>query len=174
MMYYGNIKKYDIADGEGVRVSLFVSGCTNACPHCFQPETWDFHYGQPYTKDTEEEILTALDHPFIAGLTILGGDPMELENQRGILELCRRTRRKFPDKTIWAYTGFILEEDLLLGGRRHCEVTDELLSLIDVLVDGPFVEAEKDITLRFRGSANQRVLDLPKTMAEERPVLYLT
>lgn len=172
-MYYGNIKKYDIADGEGVRTSLFVSGCTNACPGCFQPETWDFHYGKPYTAETEEEILDSLNHPYIAGLTILGGEPFEPENQRVLVNLLRHVRKSYPEKNIWSYTGFVLEEDLLLGGRRHCDVTDEMLSMIDVLIDGPFRQEEKDITLRFRGSANQRVIDLKKTLAAEKIILYL-
>ncbi len=172
-MYYGNIKKNDIADGEGVRVSLFVSGCTNHCHNCFQPETWNFNYGEPYTCETENEIIEELSKTYISGLTLLGGDPFELDNQRELVKLCRHVRKMFPEKNIWSYTGFILDEDLLLGGKRHCEVTDEFLSYLDVLVDGPFIEEKKDIMLKFRGSSNQRVIDVKKTMEAEDIVLYL-
>lgn len=172
-MYYGMIKKFDIADGEGVRVSLFVSGCTNHCFNCFQPETWDFNYGQPYTKETENEIIEALKPSYIQGLTLLGGDPFEFQNQREVVKLLRRMKADLPDKNVWAYTGFILDQDLLDGGRRHCEVTDEMLSYIDVLVDGPFIDAQKNISLAFRGSENQRVIDLKKSLKEKEVILYL-
>ena len=172
-MYYGMIKKFDIADGEGVRVSLFVSGCTNHCFNCFQPETWDFNYGQPYTKETENEIIEALKPSYIQGLTLLGGDPFEFQNQREVVKLLRRMKAELPDKNVWAYTGFILDQDLLDGGRRHCEVTDEMLSYIDVLVDGPFIDAQKNISLAFRGSENQRVIDLKKSLKEKEVILYL-
>ncbi len=172
-MYYGNIKEYDIADGEGIRISLFVSGCTNHCKGCFQPQTWDFHYGEPYTPEVEQRILDFLDFPLCDGLTVLGGEPFEPENQRVLTGLLKRVRHLHPDKTIWCYTGFVLEKDLLKGCRRHCEVTDEMLSLIDVLVDGPFIEERKNISLQFRGSENQRVLDLPKTLESGTPVLHL-
>ena len=172
-MNYGMIKKFDIADGEGVRVSLFVSGCTNHCFNCFQPETWDFDYGQPYTKDTENEIIEALKPSYIQGLTLLGGDPFEFQNQREVVKLLRRMKAELPDKNVWAYTGFILDQDLLDGGRRHCEVTDEMLSYIDVLVDGPFIDAQKNISLAFRGSENQRVIDLKKSLKEKEVILYL-
>lgn len=172
-MYYGNIKKYDIADGLGVRVSLFCSGCTNHCEGCFQKETWDFRYGKLYTEDTEKKILDALNHPYIQGLTLLGGEPFEPENQRVLVTLLRKVRAEYPDKDIWSYTGFVYDKDLLPGGRKHTEVTDEMLSLLDVLVDGPFVLSRKDISLKFRGSSNQRVLDMKKTLAEGKAVLYL-
>ena len=172
-MYYGTIKKFDIADGEGVRVTLFVSGCTNHCFNCFQPETWDFNYGQPYTKETENEIIEALKPSYIQGLTLLGGDPFEFQNQREVVKLLRRMKAELPDKNVWAYTGFILDQDLLDGGRRHCEVTDEMLSYIDVLVDGPFIDAQKNISLAFRGSENQRVIDLKKSLKEKEVILYL-
>ena len=159
-MHYGNIKMNDIADGEGVRVSLFVSGCTNHCKGCFQPETWDFEYGKEYTKETEEEIMKALSSSHIQGLTLLGGDPFEIENQRELVKLLRRVKAELPAKDVWAYTGFILEKDLFPGGRRHCEVTDEMLSYIDVLVDGPFILEQRNITLPFRGSENQRIIKL--------------
>jgi anaerobic ribonucleoside-triphosphate reductase activating protein len=172
-MYYGTLKTYDIADGEGVRVTLFVSGCTNRCPGCFQPETWDFHYGKPFTEETEAEILAALDKDYIQGLTLLGGDPMETENQRALLPLLRKVRRHLPEKDIWCYTGFVYERDLLPGGKRHAEGTDEMLSLIDVLVDGPYVNELRNISLKFRGSENQRVIDLRRTREEGRVILYL-
>lgn len=172
-MYYGNIKKYDIADGEGVRVTLFVSGCTNHCLNCFQPETWDFNYGKPYTKETEYEIIEALKAPYISGLTLLGGEPFEPENQRELVHLLKRVREELPNKTIWSYTGFVLDQDLLDGGRKHCEVTDEMLSYLDVLVDGPFIETKKNISLAFRGSENQRVIDMKKSLKEQEVILYL-
>ena len=172
-MYYGTIKKYDIADGEGVRVTLFVSGCTNHCKGCFQPETWDFCYGNPYTAETEEELLNALRDENIQGLTLLGGEPFEPENQRELVKLLRRVRAELPEKDIWSYTGFVYEKDLLAGQRKHCEVTDEMLSLLDVLVDGPFVEELKNIRLMFRGSSNQRVLNMKETLKQGKPVIYI-
>ncbi|MBE6123316.1 MAG: anaerobic ribonucleoside-triphosphate reductase activating protein [Erysipelotrichaceae bacterium] len=172
-MYYGNIKKNDIADGEGVRVTLFVSGCTNACKGCFQPETWDFCYGKPYTAETEQEILDALNHPHIQGLTLLGGEPFEFENQKELVKLLRKVKETFPGKDIWSYTGFVYDRDLVPGGKRWGEVTQEILSYIDVLVDGPFVEEKKNIRLVFRGSENQRVLNLKETIRTGQIVLYM-
>ena len=159
-MNYGEIKKYDIADGPGVRVTLFVSGCRHHCKGCFNAETWDFHYGNPYTEKTEKEILDALNHPYIAGLTLLGGEPFEPENQRELVKLLKKVREMYPKKNIWSYSGYVYDKDLIPGGRAYTEVTDEMLSSIDVLVDGPFVEDLKDITLQFRGSSNQRILNL--------------
>ena len=164
-MNYGEIKKYDIADGPGVRVSLFVSGCRHHCKGCFNEETWAFDFGNPYTKETEEEILKALDHNYIAGFTLLGGEPFEPENQPVLVELLRTIKARYPEKNIWSYTGFIYEKDLLEGGRAHTKVTDEMLSYIDTLVDGPFIEDLKDITLQFRGSSNQRLLGREERMA---------
>ncbi len=158
-MYYGEIKKWDIADGPGVRVSLFVSGCRHHCKGCFNEDTWDFAYGKPYTEETEQEILEALNSSYIQGLTLLGGEPFEPENQRELVGLLRRVRKEIPQKDIWCYTGFVFEQDLVPGGRAFTEVTEEILSMIDVLVDGPFILDEKDITLKFRGSRNQRLLD---------------
>lgn len=172
-MHYGNIKKQDIANGEGVRVTLFVSGCTNHCKNCFQPQTWDFEYGTLFTKDTEKEILEALKPSYIKGLTLLGGEPFEPSNQRTLVQLLKKVKETYPDKDIWSFTGFILDQDLLEGGRKHIEVTDELLSYIDVLVDGPFIEEQKNISLAFRGSENQRVIDLKKSFAQKEIVLYL-
>lgn len=171
-MYYGNIKKCDIADGPGVRVSLFVSGCTNKCENCFQPQTWDFFYGDPFTQKTEDELLEALAPSYIAGLTVLGGEPMEPSNQRALLPFLRRVKAAFPNKTVWIYSGFTYEEITSKGSHPHCEATEEILSLCDVLVDGRFVESLKDITLLFRGSSNQRIIDLKKTLKQGKVALY--
>jgi anaerobic ribonucleoside-triphosphate reductase activating protein len=163
-MYYGTIKNFDVADGPGCRVSLFVSGCRNHCPGCFNQETWDFHYGQEYTAETEQMILQALAPDYIQGLSLLGGDPFEPENQRELLRLLRSVKSAFPKKDIWAYTGYTLEKLQNAEGHPRCEATDEMLSMIDILVDGPFIEAKKNISLRFRGSENQRIIDLPNTL----------
>ena len=161
-MYYGKINKCDIANGEGVRVSLFVSGCRNRCEGCFQPETWDFTYGKLFDRSAAEEIFSAADNPSVRGLTILGGEPMEPENQPEILSLIREFKSLYPEKTVWIYTGNSYEE--ITGNHRtHTEHTYEILSLADILVDGRFVEEEKSIGLRFRGSKNQRVIDMNKT-----------
>lgn len=162
-MYYGTIKNCDIANGPGVRVTLFVSGCTNHCPGCFQPETWSFTYGEPFTDETQKKLLDMLAPDYINGLTLLGGDPFEPENQRALLPFLRRVKEAYPNKTVWAFSGFLYEDMLTAGCHAHCEVTEELLRLIDVLVDGPFVEEKKDIALRFRGSSNQRMIDLNLT-----------
>ncbi|MDY4467233.1 anaerobic ribonucleoside-triphosphate reductase activating protein [Treponema porcinum] len=160
-MYYGNIKKTDIADGDGVRVSLFVSGCRNCCKGCFQPETWDFKYGTEFTQETENQILEFLRPSYISGLTVLGGEPFEEENQRILAPFLRKVKETYPSKTIWCYTGYVLEKDLLPeDGRKHCEATGEMLKYIDILVDGPFIEEQKNISLKFRGSENQRILKL--------------
>ena len=171
-MHYGNLKKCDIANGIGIRVTLFVSGCTNKCKGCFQPETWDFCYGKLYTKETEDEIVDALKMPGRSGLTLLGGEPFEPENQRELVNLIRRVKIELPDKNIWAFTGFISDRDLVLGGRKHCEVTDEMLSMIDVLVDGPFIEGKKNLSLKFRGSENQRIIDMNKTRESGHVVIW--
>ena len=171
-MHYGEIKNYDIANGVGVRVTLFVSGCTNRCEGCFQPQTWDFEYGEPFTAETEGQILEMLSPGYINGLTLLGGDPFEPENQRALTPFLRRVRALYPQKNVWAFTGFLYEELLRQGSHPRCEVTDEMLGLIDVLVDGPFVERLKDISLRFRGSSNQRLIDLNKTREAGSIVLW--
>ena len=151
-MYYGNIKKYDIADGPGVRVSLFVSGCRHHCKGCFNAETWDFSYGKPFTEKTQEELLAALAPVYIAGLTVLGGEPFEPENQPVVAGLLKRVREKYPKKDVWCYTGYLYDVDLIPGGKVYTDATDEMLSYIDVLVDGEFIEAQKDVSLKFRGS----------------------
>ena len=171
-MYFGEIKKFDIADGPGVRVSLFVSGCTHYCKGCFNPQTWDFTFGNEYTKAVEEEILKALEPDYIDGLTLLGGEPMELVNQRGLLPLVKKVKELYPGKTVWCYTGYTLETELLNDSRARCECTDELLSYIDVLVDGEFIEAQKNISLRFRGSSNQRLIDMKKTLETGETVIW--
>ena len=159
-MHYGNIKECDIADGPGVRVSLFVSGCRHHCKGCFNSETWDFQYGKPYTKETEEEIIRLLEPGFIQGFTLLGGEPFEPENQVELVKLLKRIRETYPKKDIWCYSGYLYDVDMIPGGKVYTEVTEEMLSYIDVLVDGKFVEELKDITLVLRGSSNQRILHL--------------
>ena len=166
-MRYGEIKNCDIANGEGVRVTLFVSGCTHHCKGCFNPDTWDFDYGMPYTTETEESITDMLRPSYINGLTLLGGEPMEPENQVGLVDFIERVRAAYPagsGKTIWCFTGDVLEE-LMPGGRHHTEVTNRILACLDMLVDGPFVQDLYDISLRFRGSSNQRVIDMNATRA---------
>lgn len=138
-MHYSGIKYNDIANGTGVRTTLFVSGCRNHCKDCFQPETWEFTNGEPFTENIEEELLKSLEPAYISGLTLLGGDPFEPENQKALLPFVRKVKERFADKNIWAYTGYLLDEDLTEGGRKHCAATKELLEFIDVLVDGPFV-----------------------------------
>ena len=170
-MYYGAIKSHDIANGPGVRVSLFVSGCRNRCEGCFQPETWSFCYGKPFTEESEQELTAHLARPYIAGLTLLGGEPMEPENQAALLPLLRRIRERFPEKSVWAFTGYTLEALLTDGVHPHTENTLPLLSLIDVLVDGRYERERRNLTLRFRGSENQRLLDLPASLAAGCAVL---
>ena len=161
-MNYSVIKAVDIADGPGVRVSLFVSGCTHHCKGCFQPETWSFSYGEPFTEETQEQLLALLRPDYIRGLTLLGGEPFEPDNQRALLPFLRRLRAELPHKDIWCYSGYTLDQ-LQGESRARCEVTDEMLSMIDVLVDGRFEKDKKNLNLRFRGSANQRVIDLKQT-----------
>lgn len=170
-MNYGAIKKCDIANGVGVRTVLFVSGCTHHCKGCFQPETWNFDYGERYTKETEDEIIESLRPDYVDGITLLGGEPFEPENQRELVKLLRRIKKELPQKTVWSFSGFTYEE---LTGDSHavCEVTKEMLSMLDVLVDGEFVEAKRNISLRFRGSENQRLIDMNKTRKEGKIVLW--
>lgn len=163
-MNYAEIKYCDIANGEGVRTTLFVSGCSHHCKNCFQPQTWSFNFGNEFTPDVQEKILASLDSPFTDGLTLLGGEPMEPVNQQGLLPLVREVKKRFPDKSIWCYTGDLFEDLMDPNSDRHTHVTDELMSYIDILVDGPFVQEEHDITLRFRGSRNQRIINVPETL----------
>ncbi|MBO5220002.1 MAG: anaerobic ribonucleoside-triphosphate reductase activating protein [Clostridia bacterium] len=171
-MNYGNIKNFDVANGAGVRVTLFVSGCTNHCEHCFQPQTWDFDYGEPFTRETEDKLLDMLAVPYIRGLTVLGGEPFEPSNQRALLPFLRRVREAYPAKDIWAFSGFTLEELQTEGHRARCEATDEMLSLIDVLVDGRYVHALRNLSLKFRGSSNQRLIDMRATRERGEVVLW--
>ena len=166
-MNYADIRPIDVANGPGVRVSLLVSGCTHACPCCFNPEAWDFGYGQPFTQTEAEQVLKALAKPYVKGFSLLGGEPFHPRNQKAVLDLVRQVRERFPGKDIWCYTGY-LYEDILTG--RVGEYGRALLEGLDVLVDGPFVEARKDLTLRFRGSANQRIIDVPASLHSGRVV----
>ena len=170
-MNYAAIKTCDIANGPGVRTSLFVSGCTHHCKGCFQPETWNFDYGERYTKETEDEIIESLRPDYVDGITLLGGEPFEPENQRELVKLLRRIKKELPQKTVWSFSGFTYEE-LTGDSRAVCEVTNEMLSMLDVLVDGEFVEAKRNISLRFRGSENQRLIDMNKTRKEGKIVLW--
>ncbi len=162
-MHYSTIKDCDIANGIGVRITLFVSGCTNHCKNCFQPQTWDFDFGEPFTEETEKKLLQMLKPDYINGLTLLGGEPMEPQNQRALVPFLKRVREAYPNKNIWCFTGFTYEVLKTDGSHPRCEVTDEMLSLIDVLVDGRYVDELKDLTLQFRGSSNQRLIDMVKT-----------
>lgn len=161
-MHIAKVITTDCANGEGIRVSVFVSGCKNRCKGCFQPETWNFDYGKEYTKKTENDIINELSKPYYSGITILGGEPFELENQKTVLQLLKRVKKELPDKNIWVYTGYFYDRDLAPGGKRYGKYTEELLELIDILVDGPFVRELKNISLAFRGSENQRIINLRK------------
>lgn len=173
-MNYGEIKKNDIANGIGVRTSLFVSGCRHHCKDCFNSQTWDFSFGNAFTEQTMIEILEACEPDWINGLSLLGGEPFEPENQRVLLPFLVMFKEKFPQKDIWCYSGFTFEEITgKVKSRAKTDVSEEMLSLIDVLVDGRFEQTLKDISLKFRGSSNQRVIDVKKTLAEKRIVLYM-
>lgn len=171
-MNYAEIKNCDIANGPGVRVSLFVSGCTHHCKGCFNEVAWDFGYGKPFTQETINEILTMLKPSYIRGLTLLGGEPFEPQNQKGIVELLRQIKGAMPDKSIWAFSGYLFDRDILSGRLGDWTVTQEYLSYLDVLVDGPFVEEKKNLSLRFRGSENQRLIDVPASLAAGQVVLW--
>ena len=173
-MYYGNIKKFDVANGEGIRTTLFVSGCTNRCKNCFQPETWAFDYGEPFTHEVAEDILSTFDVPSVRGLTVLGGEPMEPSNQRALLPFLREFKRRYPNKNLWLFTGNLYEELTGALGEhpKRLDVTDELLSLVDILVDGRFEEDKKRLGLRFRGSSNQRIIDMNKTRLTGEIVIW--
>lgn len=170
-MNYAAIKKTDTANGPGVRVSLFVSGCTHHCKGCFNSETWDFNYGMPYTRETEKEIVDALSPAYIRGLSLLGGEPMEPANRTVLLGLLKRVRSLYPHKDVWCYTGYDFEKDLLVWMEEGRTNVEELLSLIDVLVDGEFVEEKKNLRLAFRGSENQRLLDVPASLKDSRAII---
>ena len=171
-MHYADIKKADIANGEGVRVSVFVSGCTHHCKNCFNSQAWDFNYGKEFTEEEVEKVIQELDHPYVAGLTLLGGEPLEHINQQGLLPLLRKVKEKLPDKNIWCYTGYTFDKDVMGDMCNKWEETPELLSYIDVIVDGKFEEENKDIKLRFRGSSNQRIIDVKKSIEGKKAVLF--
>ena len=173
-MNYAAIKKSDVANGEGIRTTLFVSGCRNRCKNCFQPETWSFDYGNVFSQSVAEEIFKTFENPVIKGLTILGGEPMEPENQAGLLPFLTEFKKRFPDKTVWLYTGNLYEELTgEVGSHPKClDITGELLSLVDILVDGRYIEEEKRLGLRFRGSANQRIIDMNKTRRSGEIVIW--
>ena len=168
-MNYATITNCDIANGPGVRVSLFVSGCTHRCPGCFNEIAWDFYYGQPFTQDTIDSIMEMLRPSYIRGLTLLGGEPFEPQNQGAVVELLRQIKKELPQKSIWAFSGYLFDKDILSGRLGDCS---EYLSYLDVLVDGPFVEAKKNLSLRFRGSENQRLIDVPASLASGEIVLW--
>ena len=168
-MNYATIKNCDIANGPGVRVSLFVSGCTHRCPGCFNEVAWDFHYGQPFNQEVMDRIVQMLRPDYIRGLTLLGGEPFEPENQGAIVQLLRQVKRELPQKSIWAFSGYLFDRDILSGRLGD---TREYLSYLDVLVDGPFIEAQKNLSLRFRGSENQRLIDVPVSLAAGNIVLW--
>ena len=170
-MHIGEILTADSANGTGIRLSVFVSGCTNHCKGCFQPQTWDFSYGELYTTDTEDFILRELSKNYYNGLTILGGEPFELSNQQEIVKLLRRVKKELTSKNIWIYTGFTYDKDLVEGGSRYIDCTDEILEYTDILVDGQFVEELKNISLNFRGSENQRIIDMKQTRSLNKVVL---
>lgn len=171
-MNYAQIKNNDIANGPGIRVSLFVSGCTHRCPGCFNEVAWDFDYGQPFTQDTIEMILTMMSPDRIRGLTLLGGEPFEPQNQGPVLELLREIKKKYPQKSIWAFSGYLFDRDILAGRLGDWQVTKEYLSYLDVLVDGPFIQSQKNLSLRFRGSENQRLIDVPASLQTGTVVLW--
>lgn len=172
MMNYSEIKECDIANGTGVRVTLFVSGCTHHCKGCFNEMTWDFGYGRAFGEEEIEKIIKLMEPSYIAGLTLLGGEPMEYVNQSGLLPLLRKVKEKYPDKTIWCYTGYLYEKDILEDFCGKWEETKEILTYLDVLVDGEFVEKLKDISLRFRGSSNQRIIDIKKSLQAGATILW--
>ena len=171
-MNYATIKTHDTANGPGVRVSLFVSGCTHQCKGCFNPEAWDFNYGAPFTETEEDTIVRGLEPWFIRGLSLLGGEPFEPQNQEALLPFLRRVKAAYPDKTIWCYSGYDFEKDMLTGNLGPWEVTHEMLTLIDVLVDGEFVLEKKNPNLRFRGSENQRVIRVADSLSSDTVVLW--
>ncbi len=169
-MNYSNIKYCDIADGEGVRTTLFVSGCRRHCENCFNPETWSFSAGQEFTSDVQQKILDSLKPDYIDGLTLLGGEPFEPENQAALVDFLELVKKTYPEKTIWSFTGDTYED--IIGGSKHTDVSERMLNCIDVLVDGEYIDELHDITLRFRGSSNQRVIDLNKTRETGKVMLW--
>ena len=173
-MNYADIKKIDVANGEGVRVSLFVSGCNHHCKGCFNQCDWDFNYGDKFTEKEEQKIIEYMDHDYIEGLSLLGGEPLEPKNQEGLLPLVKDIKKKFPDKNIWCYTGFDFEKDVMGKMAQKSETTRELLKYIDVIVDGKFEEDKKDLKLQFRGSSNQRILDVKESLKNGKGINFIS
>ena len=171
-MYYAEIKNCDIANGPGVRISLFVSGCSHRCKGCFNEVAWDYHYGRPFTEETEEEILEMLKPGYIKGLTLLGGEPFDPKNQEAVVHLLRKVKARYPEKSIWGFTGYLFDQDILAGKVGDPAVAREYLSYLDVLVDGKFVEERMNLNLRFRGSENQRLIDVPASLKNGEVVLW--
>ena len=171
-MNYATIKPWDIANGPGVRVSVFVSGCTHRCKNCFNAEAWDFNYGEPFDEAVMDRIVRLAQPDYIRGVTYLGGEPFDPRNQAGLLELSKKLRAAYPQKSIWSFTGYLFDRDILAKKLGPWEVTQELLSYLDVLVDGPFVASLKNLNLRFRGSSNQRLIDVPASLKTGAVVLW--
>ena len=170
-MYYADIKEYDVANGPGVRISLFVSGCTHHCEGCFNEDAWDFHYGKPLTEQEENRIIEYLKNDFVSCITLLGGEPFEHINQQGILNLLRRIKKECPNKTIWAFSGYLFDKDIVSRMMKEYDETKEILSYIDVLVDGKFVLALKNFKLKFRGSSNQRIINVQESLRQNKVIL---
>ena len=171
-MNYATIKRYDISNGPGVRVSLYVSGCRNKCKNCFNPETWDFKYGQPFTEEVEDGIIKSMEPEYIKGFTLLGGDPFEPENAEALAPFMERLRARFPEKSFWCFTGYDLDKELLSGKKGDKGTVLRILNCLDVLVDGRFIEDLKDLNLRFRGSSNQRIIMVKETLETGKIVLW--
>ena len=171
-MNYAQIKNFDVANGPGIRVSLFVSGCTHHCKGCFNQVAWDFDYGEPFTQQTIDTILRMLEPDHVKGLTLLGGEPFEPQNQPAVLDLLQQLKKRFPDKSVWAFSGYLFDKDILSWKLGDRNITKAIVECLDVIVDGPFVEAKKDLMLRFRGSSNQRIIDVRKSLAENCIVLW--
>ena len=171
-MNYATIINCDIANGPGVRVSLFVSGCTHRCPGCFNEVAWDFEYGEPFTEETIDMIIRMMEPAHIKGLTLLGGEPFEPQNQPDLVKLLRRVKEVYPEKSIWAFSGYLFDKDILAWRLGPREITEEYLGYLDVLVDGPFILAKKILSLRFRGSENQRLIDVPESLSRGEVVLW--
>ncbi len=171
-MNYATVKPFDVANGPGVRVSLFVSGCTHHCKNCFNSEAWDFNYGQPFTDETKETIIKALEKDYIEGFSLLGGEPFEPQNQKVLCEVLEEIKKTYPNKTVWCYSGYTFDTDLLSGRLCDFSVTKRMLDCIDILVDGKFVEEKKDLTLRFKGSSNQRIIDVQASLKEGKIIRW--
>lgn len=171
-MNYATIKYEDISNGTGIRTSLFVSGCTHGCKGCFNREAWSFNFGEKFDRDVQKEIFKSLQPRYIAGLSLLGGEPMELQNQEALLPFLKEVKTLYPDKTIWCYTGYLFDSDFQEGGVAYSEVTSQILELIDVMVDGKFIQEQYDISLRFKGSYNQRIIDVPMSLNTEEIVIW--